>query len=538
MSSTTFLTTLDRILKLLLELVKTELETCASHLGVLDADYAAPTSVSGNSKAMCTYCRKKGHTRRRCYHATRACFECGSPDHFVKDCSLKKTLSSMTEPLANLDSISEVCHSVASGVSGRQRNTSRSYNRTTVAQFNHGRTWAMPDYQYNNLKDEQLEAASVPINPSTNISSFSNPPMSDISHYGVSSSSINKSAFLYRNHDFMSMPSVSSCYYTRSNVARSRTVTSPAEGLSTDRPSVSAAGSMKGNVLLPSVRGSSSGEDAAEMSFPIASVTQSCATSIYNAASPALKAITSSASIVIPSSTAILSSSSAIIRSTVGFTPTVSSAVVTPISTRAITSVISPATTVCTAARSQTGGLDNGPMFFIPLGCGSNVKSFAHGESVEPAVSHPLEGGPYSRVITRISPPGKPIVTCTSVPLSAVPTVPLTSVSTGSSSVQHNKSEKYLRLYKTTKMACREYVAVEPMADRETLSQYASRFTGALNNAFPGVNMDTRRDFIDIFIEGLTRIYLMRMLNVKDEKCVKTSRKPFATFINRIRGEG
>ena len=80
-------------------------------------------------------------------------------------------------------------------------------------------------------------------------------------------------------------------------------------------------------------------------------------------------------------------------------------------------------------------------------------------------------------------------------------------------------------------------MSVELMADCETLCQYASRFTGALTNDFPGVNMDTRRDFIDIYIEDLTKIYLMRTLNVKDEKCVKISRKPFATFVSRTLGE-
>ena len=112
-----------------------------------------------------------------------------------------------------------------------------------------------------------------------------------------------------------------------------------------------------------------------------------------------------------------------------------------------------------------------------------------------------------------------------------------TFLSAGNSSVQRNKSNHCLRLYKTTKMACREYVAVEPMEYRETLFDYASRFTGALSNAFPDLKTDTCRDLIDVFIEGVTRMDLMRVLDIKDEKCVKSSRTPFSTFISRVRGE-
>ena len=68
----------------------------------------------------------------------------------------------------------------------------------------------------------------------------------------------------------------------------------------------------------------------------------------------------------------------------------------------------------------------------------------------------------------------------------------------------------------------------------ETLSQYATRFTGALRNAFPGLNTDTRHDLIDRFIEGLQRTYILAMLDLKDEKYIKSSRTPFATFVNRI----
>ena len=77
-------------------------------------------------------------------------------------------------------------------------------------------------------------------------------------------------------------------------------------------------------------------------------------------------------------------------------------------------------------------------------------------------------------------------------------------------------------------------MAVEPMADGETLYYYAGRFTGALKNAFPGVNIDTRRDLFDVFIDGLAKIYLIRILDVKDEKRERSTRKPFNILINRL----
>ena len=93
MCNTTILTALDRILKLLIELVSSEMKSCASNVDIFQTDFVGQVnSVSSCSRSICSYCRMKGHTRRRCYHATRACFECGSPDHFVRNCSLKKTL--------------------------------------------------------------------------------------------------------------------------------------------------------------------------------------------------------------------------------------------------------------------------------------------------------------------------------------------------------------------------------------------------------------------------------------------------------------
>ena len=77
-------------------------------------------------------------------------------------------------------------------------------------------------------------------------------------------------------------------------------------------------------------------------------------------------------------------------------------------------------------------------------------------------------------------------------------------------------------------------MSVEVMKKGDTLCQYATRFTGALRNAFPGVNTDARRALIGCFIEGVQRAYLLAMLDLKDEKVVERSRPPFATSINRI----
>ena len=78
---------------------------------------------------------------------------------------------------------------------------------------------------------------------------------------------------------------------------------------------------------------------------------------------------------------------------------------------------------------------------------------------------------------------------------------------------------------------CLEYVAVEVMEKGETLCQYATRLQ-ALPNAFPELNTDTRRDLIDSFIEGLQMTYILTILDLKDEKCIKISRTQFATFVS------
>ena len=45
------------------------------------------------------------------------------------------------------------------------------------------------------------------------------------------------------------------------------------------------------------------------------------------------------------------------------------------------------------------------------------------------------------------------------------------------------------------------------------------------------------RNLIDDFAESLTRIHMMRIFDVKDEKCVNSKQKPFATFVNQALGE-
>ena len=74
-----------------------------SIFGDLNYSYSC-NNVKRTSKLFCTFCRKKGHTHRR-YHAIRACFECGSSEHFVRHCPLKTTLSEITKPFSlNKDS--------------------------------------------------------------------------------------------------------------------------------------------------------------------------------------------------------------------------------------------------------------------------------------------------------------------------------------------------------------------------------------------------------------------------------------------------
>ena len=101
MCNSTFITTLKHILNLLLELVRTVMQISASSsiFNYLNYSYSS-TNIKRKSKLFCTFCRKEGHTRRRCYHVIRACFECVSSEHFVRNCPLRTTLSEITTPLS------------------------------------------------------------------------------------------------------------------------------------------------------------------------------------------------------------------------------------------------------------------------------------------------------------------------------------------------------------------------------------------------------------------------------------------------------
>ena len=162
MCSTTFLTTLDRILKLLMELVNAEMQTCTPRLDVSNTNYVTPTSkVSNRSKVICSYCHKRGHVSRRCYHATQACFECGSVDHFVKDCNFKRAISSLTDPFPNTSSFSEIC---SSSVLGRKRSSSKLSHSTYGRKYNRGRPCLSSNNLCNNFERKHIGTASESIN--------------------------------------------------------------------------------------------------------------------------------------------------------------------------------------------------------------------------------------------------------------------------------------------------------------------------------------------------------------------------------------
>ena len=120
----------------------------------------------------------------------------------------------MTEPLANLDSVSEVYNSMAR-VSGRERNTSKSSNRANITRFNYSRSRSMPDCQCNISEVEQLRAASVSSICSTGMPSFSNPSASELSQCVLSSGT--QSGYIYRDHDIMNVPNVLPYYYSGQN---------------------------------------------------------------------------------------------------------------------------------------------------------------------------------------------------------------------------------------------------------------------------------------------------------------------------------
>ena len=524
MCSTTFLTTLDRILRMLVELVNTELQAFAPRLGVPDVSCTASTSNKS-----CSYCHKRGHVRRRCYHATRACFECGSPDHFVKECPLKRTLSFLTDPISNVDSGSASGLSITSRKSNRERNSTKVSDGVDVMQFNCTRSRRNSYIQFKNSKAGKSEAASVPIGSSTSVSPSLHPSVCELSF--SAGQSLGNQAVSSLNCGSVKIPGVSPQLYSWRDTTISAISASPAGVLRTDQSSFLASGSGKSKVILSSADGCSSGEVTLRAFLPVDSVAQFSAPSVSPIASAG--ETTSGFSFAVPAETAAVVSSSDGVTAAV-----VSSVITTAVLTTAITSTVSSATPISLVTPSirTRSGSHYSSLVSLPKVCNTSAKSVAGSDSNKPIYST-QSGGPYKRVITRISPSRQPVASGASMSFSTLSSATSASVSTGGTSITCDDLRKCLRLYKTTRVACRDYVAVKPMADCETLYDYATRFTGALKNAFPGVNTDTRRDLIDIFVEGLTRIYLMRVLDVKDEKCVKNSRKPFATFIGRVLGE-
>ena len=190
MCSTTFLTALDRIVKLLMELIKTEMKARSPRLDAPEANYARICNRSDNNKAICIYCRKRGHERRRCYHAT-ACFKCSDTDHFVKHCPLKRALSSLTDPSPGCGSGSDLRYSVASGLSSRKRNSFRASRRA----FEPSRPLPIFDLQCSSAVVDQPGAASVSIYSSPSLmtcseSSLSTPSRALPSSYRVTASRV------------------------------------------------------------------------------------------------------------------------------------------------------------------------------------------------------------------------------------------------------------------------------------------------------------------------------------------------------------
>ena len=502
---------------MLVELVNTELQACAPRLDEPDANCTAPTS-----NKFCTYCHKRGHVRRRCYHATRACFECGSPDHFVKKCPLKRTLSFLTDPVPNLDSGSKSDLSVTSKKSSRQRNSSEVLDRANVGQFYCSRFQPIPYSQFNNSKVRKSEAASVLNISSTNVSPFLRPFASECS-FSAGQSLCNQATSTSFNCGSVNIPGVSSQMYSCQETTIPDISAGPAGGLRSDQPSFPASGSGTANVNLASACGFSSGEVTLRASLPDDSVVQFGAPSVSPIAS--VGETTSGSSFAVPAVTAAVVS-----PSDTDTTSAVSSSVLTTAITSTVPST-SPISLVTSSVQAASIS-QYSPLVSLPTVGDDSAKSHACSDSIKSTLS-PLSRGPYKRTITRISSRVQSSTSSISTSSSVVSSGTCTSINTGTSIVRCNASRNCLHLYKNAK-TCREYVAVEVMERGETLCQYATRFTGALRNAFPDVKTDTRRDLIDRFIEGLQRTYILAMLDLKDEKCVKTSRTPFATFVSRI----
>ena len=166
MCSTALLTALNRIAKLLMEFIKAEMKAYCPRLHVPEANYARVGSRTHNNKAICTHCQKRGHERRRCYHATRACFECGDTDHFVKHCPLKRVISSLTEPSSSPGSGTNLRPSVIFGMSSRKRRSFRGSRRALEP----SRPLPIFDLQCNSSVVDQPGAASTSVDSSSIIS--------------------------------------------------------------------------------------------------------------------------------------------------------------------------------------------------------------------------------------------------------------------------------------------------------------------------------------------------------------------------------
>ena len=56
----------------------------------IEAPPAKRQAQQDNQQVVCGYCKKPGHIQRNCRRANKQCYGCGSADHMLDDCPLKR----------------------------------------------------------------------------------------------------------------------------------------------------------------------------------------------------------------------------------------------------------------------------------------------------------------------------------------------------------------------------------------------------------------------------------------------------------------